>query len=100
LGDLILRTPTPVIAARFHKGLAAAIVRMTVQLAGGDEQPQRFDTVALSGGCFQNKILFEEIIGRLSAHGFRVLTHARTPPNDGGLALGQAVIGAAYLMRQ
>ncbi len=95
LGDLILDTPTPVIAARFHKGLAKIITAMAQKLAGDG----RFDTVALSGGCFQNKILAEA--GRLAAApppASRVLTHTLVPPNDGGIALGQAAIAAARLM--
>jgi hydrogenase maturation protein HypF len=98
LGDLILKTPVPVIAARFHKGLAKVLVTMATKLAGrDDEDGPRFDTVALSGGCFQNRVLFEECLRRLEAAGFCVLTHARIPANDGGLALGQAAIGAAHL---
>jgi hydrogenase maturation protein HypF len=96
LGDMILRTPVPVMAARFHKGLARVIVKMVVQLAGDEK---RFDTVALSGGCFQNRILFEDVIRRLQAQNFHVLTHADTPANDGGLALGQAAIGAATFFK-
>ena len=98
LGDLILHTPAPVIAARFHKGLARVIVAMTRKLAWRDEGAARFDTVALSGGCFQNRILFEEVVRRLEAEKFTVLSHARVPANDGGLALGQAAIGAAHLI--
>jgi hydrogenase maturation protein HypF len=45
------------------------------------------DTVALSGGCFQNAILFEEIWRRLDARGFTVLGHSEVPANDGGMAL-------------
>lgn len=101
LGDQILDTPAPVIAARFHKGLAKAIVTMTEKLAGRDdetEEPPRFNTVALSGGCFQNRILFEQVEQRLTAKGFIVLSHSQVPANDGGLALGQAAIGAAHLI--
>jgi len=94
LGDLILKTPAPVIAARFHKGLAKIITAMAKQLAGAG----MFDTVALSGGCFQNKILFEETSRRLRDAGFAVLSHALVPPNDGGIALGQAAIAAARLL--
>ena len=94
LGDLILATPAPVIAARFHKGLARAVAAMALKLAGGE---RRFDTVALSGGCFQNRILLEETQRRLQDAGFAVLTHSRVPPNDGGLALGQAAVAAARL---
>ena len=59
----------------------------------------RFPHIALTGGCFQNRILFEEVNDRLKAENFTVLSHARLPANDGGLALGQAAIGAARLIR-
>lgn len=97
LGDLILKTPAPIMAARFHKGLAKIIVTMAVKLADrGDAS--RFETVALSGGCFQNRVLFEEVLRRLEQAGFAVLSHAEVPANDGGLSLGQAAIGAAHLI--
>ena len=98
LGDLILKTPAPLIAARFHKGLAEAIVAMTKTLARRDEGGARFDKVALSGGCFQNRVLFEEVVRCLEQEKFAVLSHAEVPANDGGLALGQAAIGAACLI--
>ena len=53
------------------------------------------DTVALSGGVFQNMLLLHATAARLEARGFRVLTHSRVPCNDGGISLGQAVIAAA-----
>jgi hydrogenase maturation protein HypF len=99
LGDLILNTPAPIMAARFHKGLAKAIAAMTRKLARRDNvDGPRFEAVALSGGCFQNSVLFEEVTRRLEADGFTVLSHAQVPANDGGLALGQAAIGAAHLL--
>jgi len=99
LGDLILKTPAPLIAARFHKGLARIIIAMTRKLARREEGGgARFDTVALSGGCFQNRVLFEEVVRRLEQDNFTVLSHAEVPANDGGLALGQAAIGAALLI--
>jgi len=99
LGDLLLETPVPVMAARFHKGLAKAIVAMALKLARRDDLTgARFDTVALSGGCFQNSILLEETIRHLQQNDFNVLTHAGVPANDGGVSLGQAAITAAHLI--
>jgi hydrogenase maturation protein HypF len=95
LDDLNRRTHHAVIAARFHKGLAIAVVAMTRALAA----QTHFDTVALSGGCFQNAVLFEQTERRLREAGFTVLTHSLVPANDGGLALGQAAIAAARLIR-
>jgi hydrogenase maturation protein HypF len=101
LGDLMLKTPPGVIAARFHRGLAKAIAAMVQKLAHINEsKKQRFDTVALSGGCFQNRILFEEVVRRLTMDGFTILSHTRVPANDGGLALGQAAIASAQLINK
>lgn len=94
LDDLTRHTPHPVIAARFHMGLAQAVVTMTRKLA----MHCQFDTVALSGGCFQNVVLLEQTVDRLCDAGLTVLMHAATPMNDGGLALGQAAIAASRLM--
>ena len=47
--------------------------------------------VALSGGCFQNRFLSELVIADLRREGFTPFWHQRVPPNDGGIALGQAV---------
>ncbi|HZK90955.1 MAG TPA: carbamoyltransferase HypF [Stellaceae bacterium] len=96
LGDLVRKTPAPVVAARFHKGFARAIASMVGKLMSGGEP--RFDTVALSGSCFHNKVLFEESARRLRDAGFMVLSHARAPSDDCGLALGQAAIAAARLI--
>ena len=101
LGDLILKTAPGVIAARFHRGLAKVIAKLALKLAAREgEGGPRFDTVALSGGCFQNRVLFEEVERRLQALDFQVLTHSQVPAGDGGLALGQAAIGAALWIEQ
>jgi len=51
--------------------------------------------VCLSGGCFQNKILLEDSIIQLENAGFVVYHHKQVPTNDGGIALGQAVVAGA-----
>ncbi|MGI9169465.1 MAG: hypothetical protein ACR2FH_04715, partial [Caulobacteraceae bacterium] len=99
LADLARGTPRPVMAARFHKGLAVALAATAEGLAERRAQGgARFGAVALSGGCFQNCILLEETIARLEARDFTVLSHAEVPANDGGLALGQGAIGAARIL--
>lgn len=95
LGDLILKTPVPVISARFHKGLAKVIVQMIEKLSKYETGDEPVKTVALSGGVWQNKILLEEVLRRLYEKEFDVLTHREFPTNDGGLSLGQAAIAAA-----
>nr|WP_256863261.1 hypothetical protein [Microbispora sp. GKU 823] len=52
-------------------------------------------TVALSGGVFQNLLLLGRAVTLLEERDFRVLTHHRVPPNDGGVSLGQAAVAAA-----
>ncbi|MGD0555757.1 MAG: carbamoyltransferase HypF [Streptosporangiaceae bacterium] len=80
-----------VIAARFHNAVAAAI-ETGCALA---RDRSGLDTVALSGGVFQNLLLLRETVRRLEARGFTVLTQSRVPCNDGGISLGQAVVAAA-----
>ncbi|MDJ0895470.1 MAG: carbamoyltransferase HypF [Alphaproteobacteria bacterium] len=92
LGDLHLETPVGVISARFHRGLANAIVAMAARLSGAE---RAYPTVALSGGCFQNRTLFALVHRGLEARGFAVLSHEKVPANDGGLALGQAAVALA-----
>ena len=50
-------------------------------------------TAALSGGCYQNKLLTKLTEKELKDNGFKVLLHSMVPPNDGGIALGQALYG-------
>ena len=56
--------------------------------------------VVLSGGVFQNQLLLELVLPKLTAAGFEVFTHSRVPPNDGGISLGQAAVANAQLKRQ
>lgn len=92
--DLEHETPKPVIAVRFHRGIANAIVEMARRLF--ESTNGRIAPIAvLSGGSFQNRVLLEETMKGLTALDIAVLTHRRVPANDGGLSLGQAVIAAA-----
>jgi hydrogenase maturation protein HypF len=95
LEDLGRQTPVALIAARFHRGLARAIRDMVSRIRGTSAAGASLDTIALSGGCFQNKFLLEELVRLLEADGLRCLLHAKVPTNDGGLALGQAAIAAS-----
>ncbi len=79
------------IAARFHNAVAGLIVEISVAY----RQETGINKVALSGGVFQNVTLLEAAVGRLAQADFETLVHHKVPPNDGGLALGQAVIAAA-----
>ncbi|UXA10274.1 carbamoyltransferase HypF [Mycobacterium sp. SMC-8] len=76
-----------VIGARFHDAVAALILELALANRGY--------TVALSGGVFQNALLLRRSRMLLAANGFDVITHHRVPPNDGGVALGQLIIGNA-----
>ena len=95
LEDLAHQMPIARIAARFHHGLAKAICDMIARLREPGASAGSVDTVALSGGCFQNKLLFEAVVQLLESDGLTCLSHAKVPTNDGGLALGQAAIAAA-----
>lgn len=89
LADLRSGTAAAAVAARFHLGMIDVILEMARRAAR--------KKVALSGGCFQNCFLIERAIAGLRAEGFEPLWHRRVPPNDGGLALGQAVIAGKIL---
>ncbi|HIJ80787.1 MAG TPA: carbamoyltransferase HypF [Desulfuromonadales bacterium] len=81
-------TSTATIAGRFHITLAAATTEVCQQISRGTG----FDRVVLSGGVFQNRLLSEMVYTALHKKGFQVFTHRLVPPNDGGIALGQAAI--------
>ena len=90
--DLVAGVDVALIAARFHAGLTGVVVAgcsRARELTG-------VDTVALSGGVFQNVLLLERTVDALEDTGFRVLVHSRVPTNDGGISLGQVAICAAH----
>lgn len=82
-------TPVEVLAHKAHDTLAA----MIASLAAWQDAP----VVALSGGCFQNRLLTELAAARLTDAGRKVFINRRVPPGDGGLALGQAMIARRLL---
>jgi len=78
------------ISARFHLGLMDGLTA-ALPATGAAEG----DAVVLSGGVLQNALLRDGLPDRLTVQGYRVFSHTKVPANDGGLALGQAVIAAA-----
>jgi hydrogenase maturation protein HypF len=91
--DVSRGVPTGTIAARFHHALADATAAECAQLAAD----RGLETVVLSGGAFQNRRLVERTAAGLEKAGMRVLVPERLPPNDGGVAFGQAAVAAARL---
>ncbi len=94
--DMVSGIDTPIIATRFHNGLAASIVLACGQVRDSARGPA---TVALSGGVFQNALLTDRVVAGLEEDGFRVILHSRVPTNDGGISFGQAVVAAAQAAR-
>ena len=73
----------------FHAGLA----RLIVDACAGISEESGIRTAALTGGCFQNRLLLTLVQDGLTEKGMEVLIHHLVPPNDGGIALGQALAG-------
>ena len=90
VADVRSGVPTPIISARFHNGLAA----MVRSVCEAIRHERGLHEVALSGGVWQNVTLLSKTLAQLRSADFTVYSHRRVPPNDGGLALGQAVIAA------
>jgi hydrogenase maturation protein HypF len=85
-----------VISAKFHNSVAAAILQTCQWMR--DERGLK--TVALSGGVFQNELLLRRTVEALQTQAFKVFTNTLVPPNDGGLALGQAAVAAARMEQE
>jgi hydrogenase maturation protein HypF len=88
IADLRAGLPKEVIAGKFHRAVALMVVEMARRI----REDTGLAVVALSGGVFQNVTLLRLTSQGLSAQGFEVLIHRQVPANDGGLALGQAMI--------
>lgn len=91
--DALLRTEPAIIARRFHTTMVELIVATCVRI----RERTRLDVIVLSGGVFMNALLAAEVCARLASQRFRVYTHHRVPPNDGGLCLGQLAVAASRL---
>jgi hydrogenase maturation protein HypF len=83
------------IASAFHATLTAAFAAMSVEM----RKLTGINRVALSGGCFQNRILLEGTITELKKKDFDVYYHSQVPANDGGVSLGQAVIAGSMIKK-
>jgi hydrogenase maturation protein HypF len=73
------------------QGLFTAVKRVARQTA--------LHRVAISGGCFANKLLLIRLNQLLIDDGFEVFIHRKVPAGDGGISLGQAVIAAAQMKK-
>jgi hydrogenase maturation protein HypF len=83
--------PAGVVAARFHQ----TVVGVTAALCAATRDATGLQTVCLSGGVFQNRLLATQVDAALGAAGFEVHLGEQVPPNDGGISFGQAAIAAA-----
>jgi hydrogenase maturation protein HypF len=92
--DIKAGKPAGYMSTKFHNSIAVMIVAVCLRL----KERYRLDQVALSGGCFQNGHLLSRSISKLSEAGFAVLRHQQVPPNDGGIALGQALIAHEHFI--
>lgn len=96
IDELMHRVPALPIAARFHQTMAEIIAHT----CGAIGQETGIKKVVLSGGVLQNFLLLHRSVDLLERRGFTVYTHSKLPANDGGIALGQAVIAAMALQER
>jgi hydrogenase maturation protein HypF len=95
LQDMCAQVQQSDISRRFHNGLAAVFAEVAEHVRSSSG----LNRVCLSGGCFQNVLLFESLHGLLRQRGFEVYFHTEVPAGDGGLSLGQALV-ASHRLRQ
>jgi len=89
--DVNSGVPAGEISGKFHNTIAGMVIKVCT-LA---REKTGLETVALSGGVFQNALLFGLVESGLKARGFRVLSHSKVPTNDACISLGQAAVAAA-----
>ncbi|MYB86191.1 MAG: carbamoyltransferase HypF [Acidimicrobiaceae bacterium] len=98
---LVEAVTADLLAGRQPSVISSALHRWVADVAVASAQHARemsgLATVALSGGVFQNRRLMQLLVPDLEQAGFEVLRHRQVPPNDGGIALGQAAVGRATL---
>ena len=80
------------ISVRFHRTLIVLFGEICATIRRDTD----LNRVVLSGGCFQNSLLLKGLIGQLEAQHFEVFAHRQVPANDGGIALGQALVAASF----
>jgi hydrogenase maturation protein HypF len=88
--DVRANTRKSIISAKFHIAVAKLVLHLSLKY----RERLNLNKIALSGGCFQNAALLKKALKLLKTNNFEVFTHRLVPPNDGGLALGQAMIAA------
>jgi hydrogenase maturation protein HypF len=96
VADLAAKASAAVVAARFHNTVAEFLLAAAQRA----REETGLSTVALSGGCFANRYLTVRLASALASADFEVLRHRTVPCNDGGIALGQAVVAAAKSLSQ
>ena len=88
--DLRRKVCAPTISRRFHNGLVETLAHLACLL----REESSINQICLSGGTFNNLLVFEPLIHKLESQAFEVFTHSEVPTGDGGLSLGQALVAA------
>jgi hydrogenase maturation protein HypF len=91
--DLLAGESMTTVSQRFHHTLVEMFTRLAVRAS----KDTGIKTVALSGGVFQNELLFSSLLAALEKTTLKVLSHSLTPTNDGCISLGQAMIGRHHI---
>jgi hydrogenase maturation protein HypF len=94
--DILKGCRAATVSMRFHNTIATVTRDVCLKI----KEHTGLGTVALSGGCFQNRLLLSKVMALLRQSGFKVLIHKNVPANDGGISLGQAVIAGRSLTPQ